>query len=501
MKPIILLPATPNTVSTHYSGCEGCDGDCACALPASYLQAVPVFLDVPNDWKPIFLKQTTEFTALPVSGDFYVLAAPGTEAGWVVVNQSALAVFQAFALTSISTIGRESSNSSVGVEDFLAAAYTFTQLGFLCQTQTVSLPVSPSPVTTPLEAWLFLTRACNLACAHCFISKDPRQMSLETGLHAIERLFNLAGQNGHSGVKIKYAGGEPTLRWNLIIALHEQAANLSRRTGLSLTEIIVTNGAALSRARLAYLQESNIQISLSLDGFGPGHNRQRPFVNGQPSFARIIRNLETALSMGLRPYITITLTRLNLDDLPALTEFALQHRLYLNWNFYRPHSANDPLTPDDTSLMAALQKGLAVIASRLPDYSFLDRLIDRSNFGAAHQHTCGAGRHYMSIDYDGAVLPCHMLSGANWSGVPLQTLTDGRFADFANPTVDEKPGCAHCEWRYWCTGGCPILAGVTNGQPTSRSPYCQVYKAIYPELMVLKGKQLIQNLRTFAQPQ
>lgn len=493
MKPIIIIPAKD---LAHYSGCEGCDGDCACALPTSYFKTAPLSYDVPAGWKPDALKQAAQFTTLPVSEEFSVLSAAGAGAGWVVVNQAALAVFQAFALTS--TIGQETSISS---EDFLATAYTFTQLGFLSQTQTVALPVSLPPVSTPLEAWLFLTRACNLACAHCFISKDSRQMTLETGLYAIGRLFELAEQNGHPGVKIKYAGGEPTLRWDLVTALHEHAANLSRRSGLPLTEIIVTNGAALSRARLAYLQESNIQLSVSLDGFGSGHDKQRPFVNGQPSFARIMHNLDIALSMGLHPYLTITLTRLNLDDLPALTEFALEHRLYLNWNFYRPHSANDPLTPDDASLTAALRKGLAVIASRLPDYPFLDRLIDRSNFGAAHQHTCGAGRHYLSVDYDGAVLPCHMLSGANRAGIPLQALSRVGFDDFANPSADEKPDCSHCEWRYWCTGGCPILAGVVTGQSTSRSPYCQVYKAIYPELMVLKGRQTIQNLnnhRAFA---
>lgn len=494
MKPIILIPDTL-TPPTHYSGCEGCDGDCACALPTSYLEIAPVLYDVPGGWKPNSLKQTAQFTTLPVSENFSVLAAPGARAGWVVANHAALDVFQAFAYTSATP---ETSIPTINAEDFLTATYTFKQLGFLTQVNAAAPPAYTASAPAPLETWLFLTRACNLACAHCFINKDPRTMTLETGLHAVERLFELARQNDHPGVKIKYAGGEPTLRWDLVTALHEHAAALSRRNALHLTEILVTNGAALSRARLAYLQDANIQLSLSLDGFGQGHDRQRPFVNGQPSFARILRNLEIALSMGLRPHLTITLTRLNLDDLPALTEFALRHRLYLNWNFYRPHSANDPLTPNSTLLTDAMRKGLEVISSSLPNYPFMDRLIDRSNFGAAHQHTCGAGRHYLSVDYDGTVLPCHMLSGANGEGIPLQSLSGGRFENFTNPAVDEKPDCAHCEWRYWCAGGCPILTGVVTGKATSRSPYCQVYKAIYPELMVLKGKQIIQNLPSFA---
>jgi len=316
-------------------------------------------------------------------------------------------------------------------------------------------------------------------------------MTLETGLQAVERLFLLAEKHQHPGVKIKYAGGEPTLRWDLVTALHERGAALAQQTGLPLTEILVTNGAALSQSRLEYLKTSKIQLSISLDGFGAGHDRQRPFVNGQPSFERVYKNIKMALALDLHPYLTITLTRLNLDDLPALTEFALQNRLFLNWNFYRPHQTNDPLTADHSALVAALQKAFAIISDNMPDYPFFDKLIDRSNFSAAHEHTCGAGIHYLSIDYDGKALPCHMLSGANQSGIPLNMLSQVQFDDFSNKSVTEREGCNTCEWRYWCTGGCPLLAGISNPQGQSKSPYCEVYKATYPELMKLKGLQAL----------
>ena len=330
-----------------------------------------------------------------------------------------------------------------------------------------------------------------MACAHCFVSKDNREMTLETGRQVLERLFDLAVEHGHPGVKIKYAGGEPTMRWDLVVALHEIASRLSCQSGLPLTEILVTNGAALSRSRLEYLQTTNIQLSISLDGFGEGHDRQRPFVNGLPSFERTFKSVQTSLQMGMRPFLTITLTCLNLADLPALTEFALENRLFLNLNFYRPQNSTDPLVADHADLIKSIQKTFEVIHHHMPEYPFLDKLIDRSNFNAAHEHTCGAGIHYLSIDYDGRALPCHMLSGANQPGIRLETLSQVHFDDFANPTVDKKEGCSSCEWRYWCAGGCPILARISNGPPESRSPYCEVYKSIYPELMRLKGIQLL----------
>lgn len=474
-------------------GSDCCDGDCACALPVSSRQGESFTEQMPPGWSPLGLQQVPQARTWQAAENAWVLAAPGAVAGWAVLNDAALDVFQSFG--NHPGPGPWPSGISVSSQDFQSAAYAFHQTGFLVDHSQPSLTTFDSvPFQPPLEAWLFLTRACNLACAHCFVSKDPRQMSRETGLRAVERLFDLAGRGGHPGVKIKYAGGEPTLRWDLVTALHARALALSKQAGLPLTEILVTNGAALSRARLEYLQAESIHLALSLDGFGAGHDRQRPFINGQPSFGRIFRSLEMALEMGIRPYLTITLTRLNLGDLPALTRFALQHRLFLNWNFYRPHAPNDPLTADHDDLVAALQKGLAVIEQDLPDYPFLDKLLDRSNFGAAHEHTCGAGRNYLSIDYDGSVLPCHMLSGANQAGIPLETLQQARFDHFPNPPVDEKEGCNTCEWRYWCAGGCPVLAGKSNGHSASPSPYCQVYQSVYPRLMQLKGLQLLAGM-------
>jgi uncharacterized protein len=259
-----------------------------------------------------------------------------------------------------------------------------------------------------------------------------------------------------------------------------------------LTEILITNATLLNRERLQFIKEEGFRLSISLDGFGAGHDRQRPVRNGNPTFERVFQSVLLALEMGLKPYLIITITRLNVDEVPALTAFALDHRLLLNLNFYRPHHLNDTLAADPTDLTRALQQALKVIEANLPDYNFMEGLIDRSNFGAAHQHVCGAGRNYLSIDTDGSVLPCHMLTGYNLPGIPLHMLASPRFDDFPNPPIDHRNGCNTCEWRYWCAGGCPIHAMNITGTSNVSSPYCSVYKAVYPELVRLQALQLLQ---------
>ncbi|MFZ5885620.1 MAG: radical SAM protein [Chloroflexota bacterium] len=457
----------------YESNCDGCDGGGGISLAGKMLwqtsrHAVSKRLDehhfvtlTTNAAAPLFVLNTPAREIL----DFF--SQPRDPAEW-------------------------SRNSSIDYYDAQTAIAQFYEVGLLQDASAQPHITTFHHTASPLEAWLYLTRACNLACAHCFVSKDVRRMSLETGLRAVDRLFELAEAHGHPEVKIKYAGGEPTMNWDLIPALHERAKSRARETGLNLTEVLVTNATLLNRERLQFIKDEGFRLSISLDGFGAGHDRQRPVRNGNPTFERVFQSVLLALEMGLKPYLIITITRLNVDEVPALTAFALEHRLMLNLNFYRPHHPHDTLAADNTALTRSLQDALKVIAANLPDYNFMEGLIDRSNFGAAHQHVCGAGRNYLSIDTDGSVLPCHMLTGYNLPGIPLQMLESPRFDDFPNPPIDRRNGCHTCEWRYWCVGGCPIHAKNITGTSNISSPYCSVYKAIYPELVRLQALQLLQ---------
>jgi len=60
-----------------------------------------------------------------------------------------------------------------------------------------------------------------------------------------------------------------------------------------------------------------------------------------------------------------------------------------------------------------------------------------------------------------------------------------------NVAVEEKEGCRSCEWRYWCAGGCSLLTHRVTERSDVKSPYCNVYKTIYPELLQLEGLRLL----------
>jgi len=347
-----------------------------------------------------------------------------------------------------------------------------------------------------LEAWLYLTRACNLECPYCFVRRDRRSMSVDIGLQAIDQLFVIAQRREDAGVVLKYAGGEPTMNWKLIQVLHQRAQQRASESGLKLTEVLITNATLLDRVRLQYVRGENLHLSVSLDGLHGKFSQRASFRESEPNLKRALQAVDLALEMGISLALLFTVTQANLDQIVPVVRFALQNHLRLNLNFYRSHSLNDPLLPNLAELIARLQQVCQLIEGSLPSYNFMERLLDRCSLTAPHQRACGAGANYLSIDVDGKVLPCHMLTGYDFAGIALAEVETPRFESFSHPSVDQREGCRECEWRYWCGGGCPIYTQNVLGRADVASPYCQVYKAILPELIRLQALQLIQLVQS-----
>jgi len=109
-----------------------------------------------------------------------------------------------------------------------------------------------------LTAWLQVTDACNLDCPYCYVAHRPRHMDPEVAEQVIRRLVALAGEAGYQGLVLKYAGGEPTLRWSVVRPMHTLATELAEAQGLALVGVLLT-------------------ITISLDGLSVFHDRQRPW--------------------------------------------------------------------------------------------------------------------------------------------------------------------------------------------------------------------------------
>lgn len=418
---------------------------------------------------------------------------PCGDSNVVILDEAAAAVLDSFAAPQSLSHGQ----GIYGCEDAEAhaIALVLAELGLL--RPLTAVPTSPLDAPHMLTAWLHITNACNLRCHYCYVNKSDEAMSPETGRAAVDAVFRSAALNGFSGVKLKYAGGEATLNTALIYQLHDYARAVGEKTGVELHEVVLSNGVAISDRFLAFLREERIKLSISVDGVGAVHDAQRAFVNGKGSFMHVQRTVDRAVAQGLNPDLSITVTALNAEHLADAVAFALDRGLRFNLNFFRDNdrtASRADLAAQDQQLIAGVRAAFQVIESRLPRQRLIDSLLDRSAFHAPHERPCGAGDSYLVIDERGGVARCQMEIEHTVTDVmahdPLALVrahTDG----FQNTTVNEKTGCRDCAWRHWCAGGCPALTFRVTGRNDVKSPYCNVYKTLYPELLRLEGLRLL----------
>jgi uncharacterized protein len=358
----------------------------------------------------------------------------------------------------------------------------------------------PHETSSVLTAWLHLTNHCSLACPYCYVTQNDIEMSPQIARQAVQTIFHSAGLHGYRRVKLKYAGGEPSLNFQILRVAHEEAEQLSLATGIGFESTFLTNAIHLSASQIEYLSRHNISVMVSLDGLGDFQDTQRPLSkSSESSFIRVEKTLQCLTAAGITPLISITITRQNLPGLPTLVEYLLERSLPFTLNFFRPPtSLTQNLAPDSASLINGLLKTYQVIENHLPTQSLLACLGDRANLAAPHSYTCGVGRNYLAIDCQGGIAKCQMELDhpitSIWDPDPLSLLQNDLSA-LQNLPAKEKE-CQDCSWSQYCTGGCPRLAYQQTGQHNSRSPLCEVYQAILPEIVRLEALRLIR----FGQP-
>ncbi len=348
-----------------------------------------------------------------------------------------------------------------------------------------------------LAAWLHLTHQCNLSCQYCYVPKTNQKMDFPTAKRSVEAVYRSAVAHNYERVRLKYAGGEPTLNFDTLRAAQERAERLSAQTGIGLETVVLTNGTLLSDDLLDFLVAHNIQVMVSLDGLGPYQDAQRP-LNGRSgsSFELIRDTLDRLLRLGISPHISITITSQSLRGLPDLVAFLLDRELQFSFNFYREPDGfpqSGPLSFISKEIIDGLLQAFRLIEQALPKYSLLSYLADRADAGMLHLHGCGAGQDYLVIDSDGEISKCQMDMAHPVTTIDADDPLAYIRADtrgIQNLPVEEKE-CRECIWRYRCAGGCPRLTFQRTGRYDARSPLCEVYRAILPEVVRLEALRMI----------
>ena len=400
---------------------------------------------------------------------------PYAPRGVLVINQKTQSRLQAFALPDLL---RE-------------------QVDLALVEQNLILPAGFQPTLTfrkplTLTAWFHMADACPLRCNYCYIPRTGGRMTEGIGRRLIDALFCQATARRFTRVKIKYAGGEPLLAFDVVASLHRYATEKSQITGIKTEGLLLTSGVGLSQEQAGWMAAVGLRVMVSLDGLDPVSSRQRNLVAGGPSFIHAAHALDVLLSNGIHPVVTITLTRWNLSGLPELVSYLIDRDITFTFNFFRPTlSAVEPdsFAFRDDEMIDAIRRALQVLETRLPTAHSFAGLLDRVYLGAPHTRACGSGFSYLVFDPDGRATSCQMNLHEAKSfadDASLGALLNNKELGDLLPKMHTD--CTVCPWRYTCAGGCPLLTTSTG-----KAQYCEIYKALIPDILRLEGLRLVKK--------
>ena len=332
---------------------------------------------------------------------------------------------------------------------------------------------SPVPLKTLV---LHVTDACNLSCAYCYEKKPGQKskepMDLPVARRAVDFLFEHSGN--FEEVVLVFFGGEPLLNLKTIRLVTEHAARLGEERGKRVNFALTTNGTLLAEETIDLLEDRNIGVTVSLDGFEEAQDRYRRFADGSPSYQVILPRVRRLLEKARkRPVVA----RVTLVKGPGDLSATLDHLLGLGFveAGFSPVTTGHPdfqLSKGQMDLLLSQFRHLAdrfleaVRERRFFGFSNLIDLLVSLHQGEVMNYPCGAGLGLFSVDPQGRLYLCQRFTGQDefCMGDIFQGFDEGKLGRFREEAqIGNKEECRVCWARTLCTGGCYHEACVREG--------------------------------------
>jgi len=319
-----------------------------------------------------------------------------------------------------------------------------------------------------LSVALELTHLCTYDCFYCYNDRVRRDAALtvEEYSELFEQLVDMAVLN------LTLTGGEPLVHPDFF-----EIGGRARTLGFVVR--IKSNGHLIRGdvARRLVDEVAPYQIDLSLHGAtAASHDRQTRLPG---SFDRLMENIVEMRGLGLRLYLSCTLTAWNEHEIDET--FELADRLGLRLNFNPTVTPKDDGSTDPLRISPSLEgvKALArAIEKRHAKATAADQKADREQDQKGDESPvkrhCGAGSSSVTIDQWGDVLPCVQWRRVvgNIRQAPIAEIwsASSELQMVQNITVEAKKVAARFEGPKGVTLFCPGLAELQEGDPLALYP-------------------------------
>lgn len=327
-----------------------------------------------------------------------------------------------------------------------------------------------------------ITLRCDLSCGHCGSRAGkarPDELSTEEALDVVRQLQEMGCR------EVTLIGGEAYLRpdWTTISRAVKDAGMLCTMT---------TGGRGVTPERAQEAAAGGLDsVSVSMDGIGEVHDRQRGVKGSWEAARAAIHNLRAE---GLDVSVNTQINRLTFAQLDELLDLLIEWGCFAwqvqftvpmgraadNWEWLlQPYEILDAV-PKVAELKArGAEHGVRIWPGNNVGYFGPHETELRGDtFSRGHTPGCTAGLYTLGLEADGKVKGCPSLPSSDYTGgnvreSSIREIWEGTDPlQFARDQRDHTWGyCQECYYSRDCRGGCTWTAHVFFGKP-GNNPYC-----------------------------
>lgn len=339
---------------------------------------------------------------------------------------------------------------------------------------------------TPRLVFWELTTACNLKCIHCRAvpteKRSPDELSTSEARVLIDQIASFAKP------VIVLSGGEPLVRADVF-----EIASYAKSKELPVA--LATNGTLITPKIAQAIKESGIRrVSVSIDGpDAASHDR---FRQAYGSFDAALQGIEYLKRDGIPFQINTTVTKQNVDQIPAILKLAVSRgAAALHIFLLVPTGCGKEIADDEMIEPAEYERVLNWLYDRSKDSKInLKATCAPHYFRIIHQRArtegakiasethgfeamtkgCLAGSGVCFVSSKGEVYPCGYLpiSAGNIRQAHFKDIWDNAEVFRRLRDEDNLHGkCGYCEFRRICMG-CRARAYALTGDYLAPEPYC-----------------------------
>ena len=320
-----------------------------------------------------------------------------------------------------------------------------------------------------LMLFIYVTNRCERHCDQCYCNKSDFDMSPEVCDKIARWISTLCQTEKVELLKTVFLGGEPLNSINVVFKIVDTVQLPYTKPHPDGMWLLFTNGDKLSDDVLYGMKHRKIFLALN-----PTYD----------SIYQVEKKMMHIAGVFRGGTLTIALNNMNMQRVPELAELALKYNFTLRINRLYD-GGNDLLYIEQYRSQMHKVFDILLSAEKPMWPNWLMESTYPTWKGPKNPYSCG--RWLLVIDPDGTIRSCN----PDMSTVIGHIDTHNQMSDFVFPqrwSAKNLPECQNCEWITLCQGGCPYSRKLTFGTYNHKTPFCSVFKELFPRLLELTRK-------------